>query len=102
MGKLGVHHAVLVDKGQFATMPAAEQLKQQRRQHGAGVNGGAAREARRCMNRSKSSKLEQRNDRQRQTVLGTTLKRLYADVAEQPVPDGFLSLLEQADRKRQS
>jgi len=54
------------------------------------------------MNRSKSSKLEQRNDRQRQTVLGTTLKRLYADVAEQPVPDGFLSLLEQADRKRQS
>ncbi len=54
------------------------------------------------MNRNESSKLEQRNDRQRQKVLGTTLKRLYADVAEQPVPDSFLSLLEQADRKRQS
>ncbi len=45
------------------------------------------------------SKLDdERSRRARRKRLGDQLKRLYDDVANEPVPDDFLKLLEQADK----
>ncbi len=38
--------------------------------------------------------------RARQRRIGSQLRRLYDDVASEPIPDDFLSLLEQADHKK--
>ena len=39
-----------------------------------------------------------RSRRVRQKRIGDQLRRLYDDVTSEPVPDEFLSLLEQADK----
>jgi len=39
-----------------------------------------------------------RADQNRQKVIGTRLRTLYANVAAQPTPESFLHLLEQADQ----
>ena len=38
--------------------------------------------------------------RSRQKRLGDQLKRLYDDVVEEPIPDEFMKLLEEADHKK--
>tara|TARA_B100000678_G_scaffold116006_1_gene97214 strand:- start:1465 stop:1629 length:165 start_codon:yes stop_codon:yes gene_type:complete len=43
---------------------------------------------------------DQRERRSRQKRIGNQLRRLYEDVATEPVPDDFLQLLEEADRKK--
>ena len=40
--------------------------------------------------------------RTRQKRIGDQLRRLYDDVTSEPVPDDFLSLLEQADARKTS
>lgn len=45
------------------------------------------------------SSLDARDAKARSQRLGTQLERLYKDVAEEPIPDEFLKLLEDADEK---
>ncbi|MDP3493609.1 MAG: NepR family anti-sigma factor [Hyphomonadaceae bacterium] len=51
------------------------------------------------MDRNEATQRGQRNDLNRQKVIGMKLKRLYADIAEEPIPGSFLSLLEQIDEQ---
>ena len=45
---------------------------------------------------------DMRDRRSRQKRIGNQLRRLYDNVATEPVPDDFLKLLEEADKKKQS
>jgi hypothetical protein len=45
---------------------------------------------------------QQRADRQRQKWLGRELRRLYVGVTAEPIPQDFLRLFEQIDRKQTS
>ena len=47
-----------------------------------------------------ASTVQQRADRQRQKPLGNALKRLFADTTAEPVPEEFLLLFAEMDRKR--
>lgn len=52
---------------------------------------------------SEDSKPDAEGDRSRkvrQKQIGDKLRRLYDDVTSEPVPDEFLSLLEQADKSK--
>lgn len=43
-----------------------------------------------------------RERRSRQKRIGNQLRRLYEDVATESIPDDFLRLLEEADKKKNS
>lgn len=45
---------------------------------------------------------DRRERRVRSSKIGRQLKRLYDDVINEDVPDDFLKLLEEADKKRSS
>ena len=45
---------------------------------------------------------EANNRRLRQKRIGNQLRRLYEDVATEPIPDDFMKLLEEADKKKKS
>ena len=48
--------------------------------------------------KSEGSADEDRSRKFRQKRIGDQLRRLYDEVTQEPVPDEFLSLLEQADK----
>ena len=43
---------------------------------------------------------DENSKRARQKRIGSQLRKLYDDVASEPVPDDFLKLLEAADQKK--
>lgn len=45
---------------------------------------------------------EARSRRLRQKRIGNQLRRLYEDVATEPIPDDFMKLLEEADKNKKS
>ena len=49
------------------------------------------------MDRNETAQREQRNDQFRQKIIGVGLKRVYADIADEPTPEVFHRLLEQVD-----
>ena len=51
---------------------------------------------------SQPDPVDQRERRSRQKRIGNQLRRLYEDVATENVPDDFLKLLEEADKKKSS
>ncbi len=51
---------------------------------------------------SQADPADQRERRSRQKRIGNQLRRLYEDVATENVPDDFLKLLEEADKKKSS
>ena len=53
-----------------------------------------------CMTDSTVPAIQHRADRQRQRAIGNSLKRLYAGVTAELIPEDFLLLFEEIDRKR--
>ena len=51
---------------------------------------------------SGKSSRQRADERKRQERLGGHLRKMYDDVASEPVPDDFLRLLEDADKASQS
>lgn len=48
---------------------------------------------------SDAKPVDPRLARRRQDALGRRLRQMYDEVVEEPVPDDFMSFLEQADRR---
>lgn len=53
-------------------------------------------------NHNKDVNGDEAERKRRQAKIGQKLRQLYDDVANEPVPDDFLKLLEQADQRRKT
>lgn len=52
--------------------------------------------------RAMNKDVQKKNDPILTTAIGQQLKRLYEDVAQEPIPDRFVSLLEELEKKSET